>query len=104
MGLRPFGSIVESIQRTVAEYFSVRVTDLKSRRRHKTLVRPRQVAMYLARKHAGASYPDLGTRFGDKDHTTVMSACKKIDRLLKSDTELRGEVSELERQLDVMQK
>lgn len=95
---------VESIQRTVAEYFSVRVADLKSRRRPKDLVRSRQVAMYLARKHAGASYPDLGARFGDKDHTTVMSACKKIDRLLKSDSDLRCEITELERQLDVMHK
>lgn len=95
---------VESIQRTVAEYFSVRVSDLKSRRRPKALVRSRQVAMYLARKHAGASYPDLGARFGDKDHTTVMSACKKIDRLLKTDPDLRNEITELERQLDVMHK
>jgi len=93
---------VESVQRMVADYFSLRVTDLKSHRRHKTLVRPRQVAMYLARKHVGASYPDLGTRFGDKDHTTIMSACKKIDGLLKSDGELRSQVADLERKLDVL--
>jgi chromosomal replication initiator protein len=92
---------VEAIQKTVAQYFSLRVLDLKSSRRHKTFVRPRQVAMYLARKHAGASYPDLGSRFGDRDHTTVMSACKKIDGLLKSDPTLRGQVLELERQLDI---
>lgn len=93
---------VESIQKTVADYFSVKVSDLKSHRRHKTLVRPRQVAMYLARKHAKASYPDLGSRFGDKDHTTVMSACKRIDKLLKTDPELRSQLVELERRLDVL--
>lgn len=95
---------VESIQKLVATYFQVRVLDLKSSRRVKTLVRPRQVAMYLCRKHAGASYPELGSRFGDKDHTTVMSACKKIDALLKTDPSLRSQVLELERQLDVQSK
>lgn len=92
---------VESIQRAVAQYFQVRVLDLKSSRRMKVLVRPRQVAMYLCRKHAGASYPDLGARFGDKDHTTIMSACKKVESQLKNDHSLRSQVLEIERQLDV---
>lgn len=95
---------VESIQKLVATYFQIRVVDLKGARRIKTLVRPRQVAMYLCRKHAGASYPELGSRFGDKDHTTVMSACKKVDSLLKSDPTIRSQVLELERQLDVQNK
>ena len=73
---------VEAIQKTVAGYYQVRVADLKSKSRQRVLVKPRQVAMYLCRKHAGASYPDLGSRFGDKDHTTVMSACIKFDGLL----------------------
>lgn len=93
---------VESIQKIVASYFQVRVADLKSHRRLKALVRPRQVAMYLCRKHTGSSFPELGTRFGDKDHTTVMSACNRIDDLLKNDPSLRGQVLELERQLDVI--
>ncbi len=92
---------VESIQKLVATYYQIRVLDLKSARRVKTVVRPRQVAMYLCRKHAGASYPELGSRFGDKDHTTVMSACRKIEGLLKADPSLRSQVLELERQLDV---
>ncbi len=92
---------VELIQKVVATYFQVRVTDLKGSRRHKVLVRPRQVAMYLARKHAQASYPELGNRFGDKDHTTVMSACRKIEGMLKSDPSLRKQVMDLERQLDL---
>ncbi len=91
---------VESIQRLVATYFQVKVTDLKSNRRHKILVRPRQVAMYLCRKHAGASYPELGSRFGDKDHTTIMSACRKIETQLKTDAHLRKQILDLERQFD----
>jgi chromosomal replication initiator protein len=93
---------VESIQKLVASYYQVKIADLKSSRRQRILVRPRQVAMYLCRKHAGASFPELGTRFGDKDHTTIMSACKKVDTLLKTDAALRKEVLELERRLDVL--
>ena len=92
---------IESIQKTVANYFQVRVADLKSPRRTKVLVRPRQVAMYLCRKHAQASFPELGSRFGDKDHTTIMSACRKIDAQLKEDPSLRKQIFELERQLDI---
>lgn len=93
---------VESIQKLVAGYYQVKIADLKSSRRQRILVRPRQVAMYLCRKHAGASFPELGSRFGDKDHTTIMSACKKVDSLLKTDAALRKEVNELERRLDVL--
>jgi chromosomal replication initiator protein len=100
----PNNQSVEGVQKTVAHYYSLKVADLKSKRRHKTLVRPRQVAMYLARKHVGASYPDLGSRFGNKDHTTVMSACKRIGALVKTDSALRKEIHELERKMDVLQK
>lgn len=93
---------VEAIQKTVAGYYSVKVSDLKSKSRQRILVKPRQVAMYLCRKHAGASFPELGSRFGDKDHTTVMSACKKIDGLRGNDQALRKELHDLERQLDVV--
>ncbi len=93
---------VEVIQKIVATYFQVRVADLKSHRRLKALVRPRQVAMYLCRKHTDSSFPELGSRFGDKDHTTVMSACRRVDDLIKNDPSVRGQVLELERQLDVV--
>jgi chromosomal replication initiator protein len=93
---------IEAIQKIVASYFQVRVADLKSRRRLKALVRPRQVAMYLSRKHTGSSYPELGSRFGDKDHTTIMSACNRIKEMVKADASLRGQVLELERQLDLV--
>ncbi|MBI5508495.1 MAG: chromosomal replication initiator protein DnaA [Deltaproteobacteria bacterium] len=92
---------IEAIQKLVAGYFQVRVADLKSARRQKVLVRPRQVAMYLCRKHAQASFPELGTRFGDKDHTTIMSACRRVETQLKEDPSLRKQVLDLERQLDV---
>jgi chromosomal replication initiator protein len=92
---------VESIQKTVASHFNLRVLDLKSTRRQKILVRPRQIAMYLCRKHINASYPELGSRFGNKDHTTILSACRKIERDLKIDVSLRTQVHELERALDV---
>ena len=75
------------------------VNDLKGRRRHKTIVRPRQVAMYLCRKHTPESFPELGSHFGNKDHTTVMSACRRIDDLLRQEPALRSEVLALERQL-----
>jgi chromosomal replication initiator protein len=92
---------VEAVQKLVAGYYQVRVADLKSSRRQKVIVRPRQIAMYLCRKHVGASYPELGSRFGDKDHTTVMSACRKVEGMLKTDLTLRKQVLDLERQLDV---
>ncbi|MEE8409761.1 MAG: chromosomal replication initiator protein DnaA [Myxococcota bacterium] len=92
---------VEAVQKLVAGYFQVKTADLKSKRRHKVLMRPRQVAMYLCRKHVGSSYPELGRRFGDKDHTTIMSACRKVENLLKEDASLRKQVMDLERQLDI---
>ena len=72
---------VEDVQRAVAAYFSLRVSDLKSGKRQRTVTFPRQLAMYLARQRVGSSYPELGERFGGKDHTTVMSACRKISKL-----------------------
>ena len=93
---------IESIQKIVANYFQVKVSDLKSRGRQQAIVRPRQIAMYLCRKHAGSSFPDLGRRFGKKDHTTVMSACKRVDSMLKDDPSIRSQISDLERQLDVI--
>ena len=92
---------VDMIQKIVASYYQLKILDLKSSKRHKALIRPRQVAMYLCRKHAGASYPELGARFGNKDHTTILSACRKIDGSLKEDNSLRSQISDLERQLDI---
>ena len=88
---------VEHILRTVASFYNVRVADLRSHRRHKQVALPRQVAMYLTRKLTDLSFPDIGKSFGGKDHSTVMSACKKIDRLLRTDLSLRQAVETLEK-------
>ena len=93
---------IEAIQKIVCGHFQVRLTDLKSHRRLKALVRPRQVAMHLCRKHTTSSFPELGARFGDKDHTTIMSACNRIAELSQHDADLRNQIAELERQLDVV--
>ncbi len=90
---------VESVQKEVASYFNVKVADLKSTKRHQAIARPRAIAMYLSRKLCQASYPELGQKFGGKDHTTVMSACKKIEALSQTDVKTRHIVEELERQL-----
>ncbi len=90
---------VEAVQKEVANYFNVKLADLKSPKRHQAIARPRQIAMYLARKLCKASYPDLGQRFGGKDHTTVLSACRKIEELVQTDPKTRHTVEELERHL-----
>jgi chromosomal replication initiator protein len=90
---------VEAVQKEVANYFNVKLADLKSPKRHQAIARPRQIAMYLARKLCKASYPELGNRFGGKDHTTVLSACRKIEKLVQDDPKTRHTVEELERHL-----
>ena len=76
---------VEDVQRATCDYFNIRLGDLKSHRRHRAVSFPRMVAMYVSRQRLKLSYPELGDRFGGKDHTTVMSACRKINKLLESD-------------------
>ncbi|MEO0324270.1 MAG: chromosomal replication initiator protein DnaA [Myxococcota bacterium] len=78
---------VEDIQKAVCNYFGLKLSELKSKRRHRAVSYPRQVAMYLSRQRLGTSYPELGDRFGGKDHTTVISAVRKIGGLLESDDE-----------------
>ncbi len=90
---------VEAIQKAVAGYFSVRMTDLKGPRRHKGIARPRMIAMYLSRELTGSSYPEIGLRFGGKDHSTVINACKRMTEIQTSDPELRGIIESLRHQL-----
>jgi chromosomal replication initiator protein len=87
---------VEQVLRAVATYYQVKLADLKSERRHKSIAGPRAVAMYLARKLTNSSYPDLGRSFGNKHHTTVLSAVEKIEERLKTDSGLRAEVQAIE--------
>lgn len=92
---------IETIQREVAAYFNVRVSDLKSAKRHKSVTLPRQIAMFLSRKLTNSSFPEIGQRFGGKDHSTVISACRKIEDLLEKDLSTRTTVEALGRQLQL---
>jgi len=95
----PTAQSIESIQKAVADYYNVRVEDLKSTCRVKGFAHPRQVAMYLCRKYLKRSFPEIGSNFGGKDHTTVMHACKKVERVLMLDTHLRNELELIEKLL-----
>lgn len=91
---------VEDIQRAACDYFGIRMADLKSRRRHRAVSFPRMIAMYVSRDRLGTSYPELGERFGGKDHTTVLSAVRKITRQLEeSDDQVEAAVAAIERKL-----
>ena len=78
---------VESIQNLVASYFNLNIQEMLSQRRSRSLARPRQIAMYLAKQHTTNSLPDIGRKFSNRDHTTVIHAVKKIDELIKKDNE-----------------
>ena len=86
---------VEAVQKIVASHFSVKIADLKGPRRHRGISRPRMIAMYLSRELTGASFPEIGMRFGGKDHSTVINACKRITALQGEDPELKGTVIRL---------
>lgn len=92
---------VELIQTRVAEYFQLKMTDLKSKRRYKHLAVPRQIAMYLCKKHLEVSFPVLGQKFGGKDHTTVMHAVQKIQKHRELDAVMKNDLSELEKILKI---
>ncbi|MCZ6805480.1 MAG: DnaA/Hda family protein, partial [Deltaproteobacteria bacterium] len=93
---------VEDIQRLACGYFGIRLADLKSRRRHRAVSFPRMVAMYVCRQRLGTSYPELGERFGGKDHTTVMSAVRKIGGLIEAqDERVLSAVGAIERKLGI---
>jgi chromosomal replication initiator protein len=91
---------IDEIQRKVAEYYKVRMSDLLSARRSKDVARPRQIAMYLAKRFTPRSLPEIGRKFGGRDHTTVIHAVKRIEELRMTDSELDGDLTSLSRQLD----
>jgi chromosomal replication initiator protein len=95
----PTGLTIEAIQREVAGYFDVKLHDMKGPKRHRAIAHPRMVAMYLARKLTNMSYPEIGGRFGGKDHSTVISAVRKIERLCGEDPTVRSVVGTLEGRL-----
>ena len=76
---------IDNIQRTVAQYFKTRVIDLTSRKRSRSIARPRHIAMALAKTLTNHSLPEIGDAFGGRDHTTVLYACRKIAKLREQD-------------------
>jgi chromosomal replication initiator protein len=91
---------IEEIQRKVAEYYNIRLADMHSARRARQVARPRQVAMYLAKQMTPRSLPEIGRKFGGRDHTTVMYAVRKIEELRAGDTALDEDVDLLKRMLE----
>ena len=99
MASAPSGLTIEAVQREVAAYFDVKLHDLKGPKRHRAVAHPRMIAMFLARKLTNMSYPEIGSRFGGKDHSTVISAVRKIERLCGEDPSVRSGVGTLESHL-----
>jgi chromosomal replication initiator protein len=86
---------IDNIQKTVAEYFKIRVADLSAKNRKQSITRPRQVAMCLARELTSHSYPEIGEAFGGRDHTTVINACKRIAELKEEDVKMAEDYKNL---------
>lgn len=86
---------LEDVQGVVASRFNVKISELKSKRRTKTLVHPRQIAMFLARELTDSSFPEIGREFGGKDHTTIIHACRQIEKALDEDTTLQATIESL---------
>ncbi|KGE04431.1 chromosomal replication initiator protein DnaA [Pseudohaliea rubra] len=90
---------LDNIQRTVAEYYKIKVADLMSRRRSRSVARPRQVAMALAKELTNHSLPEIGDSFGGRDHTTVLHACRKIKELRETSSDIHEDYKNLLRSL-----
>lgn len=91
---RPYEGTISRIQRAVAEHFGIALIEMTSARRSREVARPRQIAMYLARELTACSYPEIGRRFGNRDHTTVIHAVRTIEGLC--DINYRGIADEVE--------
>jgi chromosomal replication initiator protein len=90
---------VDEIQKTVADHFNLKQADLLSERRTRAVARPRQIAMWLCKQHTTRSYPDIGRRFGGRDHTTVLHGVRKIEELMAQDDQIARDVEALTRKL-----
>ncbi len=91
---------VEEIQRKVAEHYNMRLSDMIGPKRHRTIARPRQIAMYLAKNLTSRSLPEIGRRFGGRDHTTVIHAVRRIDELKETDHQIAEDLELLRRALE----
>ena len=90
---------VESIQNIVASYFNLNIQEMLSARRSRSLARPRQIAMYLAKQYTTNSLPEIGRKFSNRDHTTVIHAVKKVEELINKDNEIKLNVNEIKKKL-----
>ncbi len=91
---------VEEIQRTVAEHYNIRMSDMIGPKRVRTLARPRQIAMFLSKRLTTRSLPEIGRRFGGRDHTTVMHGVKRIESLMAQDSQMADDIEILRRSLE----
>jgi chromosomal replication initiator protein len=91
---------IEEIQRKVAEHFNIKISEMQSARRARAVARPRQVAMYLAKQLTSRSLPEIGRKFGGRDHTTVMHAVRKVEELRSTDSSFSEDVDLLRRMLE----
>jgi len=90
---------IELIQKIVSEYYKIKKSDFKIKKRQKSIAFPRQIAMYLCRELTNASFPEIGEKFGGKDHTTIMYACRKIEEEKKKNEDLKKDLKEMEKLL-----
>src|SRR5699024_10056050 len=90
---------IETIQNAVCKYYHIPLNDLKGKKRVRSIVVPRQIAMYLSRELTSASLPKIGQEFGGKDHTTVIHAYEKIEQALKKDADMKREVNDIKKNL-----
>jgi len=90
---------LDNIKRTVAEYYKIKSSDLLSKRRSRSVARPRQLAMALSKELTNHSLPEIGDAFGGRDHTTVLHACRKIKELRETSTDIREDYKNLLRSL-----
>jgi chromosomal replication initiator protein len=90
---------IENIQKTVTDYFKIRMSDLLSKRRNRSIARPRQIAMALAKELTRHSLPEIGDAFGGRDHTTVLHACRRIKALRETETRVDEDYKNLLRTL-----
>ncbi len=100
-GIEPRRIKIEDILRLVSRHYGVSKSDILSPRRHRSVVWPRQIGMYLSKQLTTRSLPEIGRRFGDRDHTTVLHAIRKIEGEISNDTRLKDEIEELKRQLNI---
>ncbi|MGB1869105.1 MAG: helix-turn-helix domain-containing protein, partial [Porticoccaceae bacterium] len=90
---------IDNIQRVVADYYKLKMSDLLSKRRSRSVARPRQMAMSIAKELTNHSLPEIGESFGGRDHTTVLHACRKVKELETIDREVQRDLKNLYRTL-----